>query len=92
MADSLSRRELRGRAWNAGAGQPVEVIDIVRRLIAVSGQDVEPDVQGSGIPRGEIDRQFLDSSAIREELGWQPRWDLDGGLAETYAWYRRSLD
>lgn len=91
VADSLSRPELRGRAWNAGAGRPVEVMDIVRRLIAVSEQDVEPDVQGSGTPHGEIDRQYLDSTAIREELGWKPSWELDGGLAETFDWYRRAL-
>jgi CDP-glucose 4,6-dehydratase len=92
IADSLERPELRGRAWNAGAGQPVAVIDIVRRLIAASGRDVEPDVRGEGTPHGEIDRQYLDSTAIRDELGWSPRWDLDAGLAEAYAWYERHLD
>ena len=42
------------------------MIDVVRTLIAVSGRDVEPDVQGEGTPHGEIDRQYLDSTAIRE--------------------------
>lgn len=92
VADSLSRPELRGRAWNAGAGEPVAVIDIVRRLIEVSGRELEPDVRGSGTPHGEIDRQWLDSSAIRSELGWRPEWDLDRGLAEAYGWYAEHLD
>jgi CDP-glucose 4,6-dehydratase len=91
IAASLDRPELRGRAWNAGAGKPVPVLEIVRRLIAASGRDVEPDVQGEGTPHGEIDRQYLDSTAIREELGWSPAWDLDRGLRETYAWYERHL-
>jgi nucleoside-diphosphate-sugar epimerase len=38
-----------------------------------------------------VNRRALDSSAIRTELGWKPRWDLDRGLAETYAWYERHL-
>ena len=87
IADSLDRRELWGRAWNAGTGKPVSVRELVSRLIAASGRQVEPEVQGSGTPHGEIDRQFLDSSAMRDELGWTASWDLDAGLRETYAWY-----
>jgi CDP-glucose 4,6-dehydratase len=87
IADSLRLPENHGRAWNAGTGEPVPVIEVVRKLIAASGRDVEPDIQGSGTPHGEIDRQFLDSTAIREELGWAPTWDLDSGLAEAYRWY-----
>jgi CDP-glucose 4,6-dehydratase len=91
VAESLDRPELRGRAWNAGAGEPVEVRELVRRLIAASGRDVEPDVRGDGTPAGEIAHQYLDSSAIRAELGWSPRWDLARGLRETYAWYAERL-
>jgi CDP-glucose 4,6-dehydratase len=91
VAGSLMRPELRGRAWNAGAGQPISVGELVERLIAVSGRRVAPDVRGAGSPHGEIDRQWLDSSAIRGELGWAPRRGLDEGLAETYAWYERVL-
>jgi CDP-glucose 4,6-dehydratase len=88
---SLARPELRGRAWNAGAGEPVAVLEVVRRLIEASGRDVEPDIRGQGTPHGEIDRQWLDSTAIREELGWEPRRGLAEGLAETYGWYERFL-
>ena len=91
MADSLPRPELRGRAWNAGAGEPVAVIEVVERLIAASGRDLRPEVRGAGTPAGEIDRQWLDSTAIRRELGWEPERGLDEGLSETYAWYARVL-
>ncbi len=91
IAASLERPELRGRAWNAGWGSPLQVRELVERLIAVSGRDVEPDIQGEGTPHGEIDRQYLDSTAIRDELGWQPRRELDDGLAATWEWYERRL-
>ena len=91
VADSVADAELRGRAWNAGHGRPVSVMELVRRLIAVSGKDLEPEVWGASRPRGEIDRQYLDSTAIRETLGWAPRWDLDRGLEEAYRWYEREL-
>jgi CDP-glucose 4,6-dehydratase len=89
IARSLDDPAMHGRAWNAGAGRPYSVKEIVSRLVAVSGREVEPDIQGEGTPHGEIDRQFLDSSRIRDELGWEPRWELDDGLSETWAWYER---
>ena len=91
VAASLERPELHGRAWNAGWGAPLSVGELVGRLVAVSGRDLEPDVQGKGVPHGEIDRQYLDSTAIREELGWKPTRELDEGLAAAWEWYERHL-
>ena len=91
VAGSLDDPANRGRVWNVGSGKPLSVLEVVRRLIAISGRDVEPDIQGSGVPHGEIDRQYLDPTAIREELGWTPRWDLDSGLRAAWDWYERAL-
>jgi CDP-glucose 4,6-dehydratase len=91
VAGSLDRPELRGRAWNAGSGEPLSVLEVVTRLIAISGRNVEPDIQGTGVPHGEIDRQYLDPTAIREALGWSPKWDLDRGLRAAWDWYERTL-
>ena len=44
-----------------------------------------------GRPHGEIDRQFLDSTAIREELGWEPKVGFDEGLRRTWEWYSERL-
>jgi CDP-glucose 4,6-dehydratase len=91
IAGSLDRPELGGRAWNAGWGRPVSVLELVRTLIGVSGRSVDPDIRGEGTPPGEIERQYLDSTAIREELGWAPKWDLERGLRASWEWYERHL-
>jgi CDP-glucose 4,6-dehydratase len=88
---SLERSELRGRVWNAGSGEAVSVEELVRRLIAVSGGSVEPEIQLEPRAGAPVDRQVLESGAIREELGWTPQWTLGEGLAATYAWYEASL-
>ena len=92
VAASLEDPRHHGRAWNAGSGEPHSVLEVVTRLIEISGVSVEPDIQGTGVPHGEIDRQFLDSTAIREELGWAPKWDLDRGLKAAWDWYRDVLE
>lgn len=92
VAGSLGQPELRGRAWNASLGQPVTVLDVVQRLIDISGAQVEPDVQGTGFPHGEVPYQWLDSSALERELGWKPQWALQRGLEATYRWYAERPD
>ena len=87
VAGSLGEEAHRGRAWNAGSGTPVSIADLVGRLTAASGKDLEPDVRGTPDPEAPVDRQYLDSGPIEHELGWQARTDLDSGLAATYSWY-----
>ena len=43
------------------------------------------------MPHGEIDRQYLDPTAIRTELGWEPKWDLDSGLRAALEWYAQTV-
>jgi CDP-glucose 4,6-dehydratase len=90
VIDSLGDPANRGRVWNAGSGRPRSVLEVVRLLIEVSGHDFEPEVQGERLD-GELDRQFLDATAIRDELGWQPKWEFEDGLRAAYEWYERTL-
>jgi CDP-glucose 4,6-dehydratase len=78
-------------AWNAGSGRAVAIRELIERLIAVSGRDVTPDVQGKPQPRDDVDRQVLDSGKIADELGWRPAHDLDAGLDKTWRWYAEAL-
>jgi CDP-glucose 4,6-dehydratase len=91
IADSLDDAGNRGRAWNVGSGEPRAVLDVVNRLIEISGRDLQPDIRGTGALHGEIQTQYLDAGAIRSELGWTPRWDLERGLSATWDWYARVL-
>ncbi len=81
-------RSARGEAFNAGGGAPHAVRDVVARICAIAGTDVEPDVRGTGTLAGEIDRQYVDTAKLRALTGWEPRVGLDEGLRRTVDWYR----
>jgi len=81
-----------GEAFNAGSGKPHSVREVVELVCKVAGTQVEPDIRGAGTPSGEIDRQYVDATKIREVCGWTPRHDLESGLARTVDWYREHLD
>jgi len=88
IADGLDREEVRGEAFNAGGGRPHPVGDVVAMIAQLAETDVEPEIRGTGNPAGEIDRQYVDSTKIREVLGWEPSVDLEEGLRRTIEWYR----
>jgi CDP-glucose 4,6-dehydratase len=77
-----------GEAFNAGGERPRSVREVVELIASLAGSDVQPDFQGSGNPDGEIDRQFVDSTKLRELTGWRPRVELEAGLRTTLEWYR----
>ncbi len=81
-----------GEAFNAGGEKPYSVREVAELACRVAGTDVAPDVRGRGVPLGEIARQWVDSSKLRELTGWAPRVSLEEGLTRTVGWYRRYLD
>jgi CDP-glucose 4,6-dehydratase len=85
---ALGRGEGAGEAFNAGAGTPHAVLDVVRLICGLSGSSVAPEIRGEGVPHGEIDRQWLDCTKLRDLTGWQPSVTLEEGLRRTVHWYR----
>ncbi len=77
-----------GQAFNAGGGGPHRVRDVVALICRLAGSGVEPEIRGDGVPFGEIDRQWVDSSKLRELTGWRPEVSLEEGLRRTIEWYR----
>ena len=88
IAAALEDGRGRGEAFNAGGGEPHPVREVVELIISLAGAVVEPEFSGSGNLEGEIDRQYVDSTKIRELCGWEPRADLREGLRLTVDWYR----
>ncbi|MDE3261897.1 MAG: NAD-dependent epimerase/dehydratase family protein [Acidobacteriota bacterium] len=70
--------------WNLGAA-PVRLRAFAEAVFRAL--DEEPRVRSAPLPPGfeaiAIGDFHSDWSAIRRELGWQPAWTLESGLAET---------
>lgn len=63
-----------------------ELTDKLLPALAEAGvKDVE--VRNTGARRGEVRRNFADTSKAKRLLGWQPEIDLDEGLRRTVAWF-----
>lgn len=88
VAGALHRGDGCGEAFNAGFGRPHRVGDVVALICRLAGTGVTPDIQGSGNPPGEIDRQWVDAGKLRALTGWEPVVELEEGLRRTLDWYR----
>jgi CDP-glucose 4,6-dehydratase len=86
--EALGAGEALGEAFNAGSGAARRVGDVVALICRLAGSAVEPEIRGDGVPSGEIDRQWLDSTKLRELTGWRPTVSLEDGLRRTIEWYR----
>ncbi|WP_425040544.1 GDP-mannose 4,6-dehydratase [Primorskyibacter sp. S187A] len=93
LAQAQDDEALRGRAYNFSYELPRTVLEIVDEILSTLGKGhLKPDVQGDGPPKGEIPAQFLSAVKARKELGWKPKFGLQDGITESYAWYAQLLD
>ena len=83
----------RGEAFNFGAGEPVQMLALVKRIIELAGKagELEPHVMLKQKIEREIDAQYLSAEKALSRLGWQAAVDLDQGLQQTLDWYRQHL-
>ena len=78
----------RGAIYNVASGVQTTIRDAVElasRLLAI---EAEPRWGSMSDRQWDTDVWVGDSSLIAERLGWQPRHDLEAGLAATAEWLR----
>lgn len=86
--------EVKGEAFNFGSNAPVQMLDLVQRIIRVAGKEgeIEPHVMLQTKIVREIDEQYLASDKARKILGWQSNIGLDEGLKLTFDWYQENIN
>jgi dTDP-glucose 4,6-dehydratase len=76
-----------GEAYNVGGPDECENIEVVRRIVELTGGD-ESLIEYVKDRPGHDRRYSLASDKIRAELGWEAQVRFADGLARTVDWYR----
>jgi len=77
-----------GETYLIGADGERSNREVVEMLLALAGQPADAYDLVTDRPGHDL-RYAIDSSKIRRDLGWVPRYqDFDAGLADTVQWYR----
>jgi len=75
-----------GHVYNVGGGTEQRNLDLVKLLLAAVRKS-ESLIRFVQDRPGHDRRYAIDSTKIRTELGWTPRWTFAGGLEATVRWY-----
>ncbi|TIU19140.1 MAG: GDP-L-fucose synthase, partial [Mesorhizobium sp.] len=74
---------------NVGSGEDITIAELARTMLSVVGAEAvltfdatKPD----GTPRKLMDVSRLFAT------GWRPRYSLQSGLEQTYAWFLRHIE
>ncbi|MHA6967344.1 dTDP-glucose 4,6-dehydratase [Glutamicibacter bergerei] len=77
-----------GRTYLVGADGERNNRDVLGLILDLMGREAD-DFEWVADRAGHDLRYAIDSSVLREELGWAPQYtDLEKGLEQTIAWYR----
>jgi dTDP-glucose 4,6-dehydratase len=84
-----------GATYNIGGDAERENIEVVQRICGLlderrprpDGRSYAEQIRFVADRPGHDRRYAIDASLIRNELGWRPAHDFEGGLARTVEWY-----
>jgi dTDP-glucose 4,6-dehydratase len=84
--DFVLREGRAGETYNVGSGLEASIEEIADLVLELTGR---PESLKTIVPDrpGHDRRYLLDSTKLRQELGWEPVHGWHDGLAETVEWY-----
>jgi len=89
-----------GETYNIGGNAEKQNIEVVKTICALldqrrpreDGKPRESQIAFVADRPGHDRRYAIDASKLRDELGWEPEYDFERGIAETVDWYLANQD
>lgn len=91
MLMAVSVEIAKGHVINLCSGLELSVRDLVKKIITISGFNVNVNYGAIPYRKNEIWRMFGDKSKSEELMNWKPLIGLDKGLLQTFKWYQRNI-
>lgn len=89
--DLVLRKGLPGEVYNIGGNNERTNMEITKLLIEKLGKD-ESSIKYVQDRPGHDKRYAIDAAKIRRDLGWNPKYNFETGIAQTIAWYLDNRD
>jgi len=84
--ESIFERGVSGGVYNIGASREMPNIEIVKLILKELNKSEELIEYVKDRP-GHDKRYAIDSSKIKNNLGWKPAFDFETALSDTIGWY-----
>ena len=87
----VSQKAPLGKVYNAGPPRPISIRDLVAKVAEGFPMPFEQLCEVVPDRLGQDSRYWLDSSAIKNDVGWEPQISLEEGIQEMIAWGKKYL-
>ncbi len=84
--DLVMKEGEKGEIYNISSGEEKTNLEVVKTILRIMGKD-DGLIEFVEDRPGHDFRYSLDSTKIREELGWKPKHSFEEGIRETVRWY-----
>lgn len=81
-----------GEIYHFSTDEFVTIREFVEKVAEKAGVSFDSFVKVTEDRPGKDAAYFMSAEHARTELGWEPQYDLDGGIQDTYEWIRDHLD
>ena len=88
----VSEKAPLGAVYNAGPPLPISIRDLVAKTAEALNMPFEQLCEITDDRLGQDGQYWLDSSAIKRDVGWEAQISLEEGLQEMVGWGRKYLD
>ena len=75
--------------YNVGTQTGTKVIDVLKKIFEIVGYEVPTENKGER--KGDVPFLVASAEKIKQELGWEPKVDLEEGLKKTIDFYHSRL-
>src|SRR5205807_3700054 len=88
----VSDKATLGTVYNAGPPEPTSIRDLVAKVAEVMNIPFDQLCEVSGERLGQDSQYWLDSSAIKRDVAWEPTIGLEEGIKEMVDWGKKYVD
>ncbi|HEY0322900.1 MAG TPA: GDP-mannose 4,6-dehydratase [Pyrinomonadaceae bacterium] len=88
----VSEKAPLGKVYNAGPPEPTSIRDLVAHVAEALNMPFDELCEMSEERLGQDSQYWLDSSAIKNDVGWEPQISLEEGIEEMVEWGKKYLD
>jgi len=88
----VSEKAPLGTVYNAGPKLPISIRELVEKTAVALNMPFEQLCTITDDRLGQDGQYWLDSSAIKKDVGWEPQISLEEGLAEMVEWGKKYVN
>lgn len=86
---AIKNQKSKFELYNVGYGSSISILDLVKKIIAISGKNIEIEFD---VSKPNINTKLcLNTDKAKFSLGWSPKVSLDEGIQKTMEWYRKTF-